>query len=103
NYLRVEIPAAIRQSLEGVDRVTEIVRSMKELSHPGRNLEPVDLNQVVQNAIAMTASEWKPVAFLQADLDQDLPVVPCQAVGISQVVVNVLVNAVHAIRAQNDG
>jgi two-component system NtrC family sensor kinase len=30
-----EIPDAIRQSLEGVDRVARIVGAMKDFSHPG--------------------------------------------------------------------
>jgi signal transduction histidine kinase len=34
-YLTEEIPRALDQSLEGIDRVTKIVRAMKEFSHPG--------------------------------------------------------------------
>ena len=35
SYLEEEIPGAIEQTLEGVDRISTIVRSMKEFSHPG--------------------------------------------------------------------
>ena len=37
DYLTEEIPKAIQQSLDGVDRVAKIVRAMKEFSHPGTN------------------------------------------------------------------
>ena len=36
DYLKEEIPRALTQSLEGVDRVAKIVRAMKEFSHPAR-------------------------------------------------------------------
>ena len=34
DYLNVEIPKAIGQSLEGVQHVAKIVGAMKEFSHP---------------------------------------------------------------------
>jgi len=96
DYLAAEVPAAISQSLEGVERVGEIVRSMKEMSHPRRELKPTDLNQVVASAVRVAAGEWQGVAEVRTELDPGLPEVPCLAGSINQVLVNMLVNAAHA-------
>lgn len=106
DYLAAEVPAAISQSLEGVERVGEIVRSMKEMSHPRQQLTPTDLNQVVASAVRVAAGEWQGVAEVRTDLDPELPLVPCLAGSINQVLVNMLVNAAHATEeaaASRDG
>jgi len=103
DYLQAEVPVAIRQSLEGVERVGEIVRSMRELAHPGRGFVPTDLNHVVESAVRVAGGEWQGVAAVVTGLDPELPPVPCQAGGINQVIVNMLVNAAHAIEARGPG
>ena len=99
DYLQAEVPVAIRQSLEGVERVGEIVKSMRELTHPARDLVPTDLNGVVESAVRVAGSELQGVAEVSTELDPQLPPVPCLAGGINQVIVNMLVNAAHAIEA----
>ena len=100
DYLRTEIPNAVDQTQEGVDRVTEIVRAMKEFAHPGtkeKNL--VNLNQSLEYAIVVSRNEWKYVAEMETDLDPRLPLVNCLPGELSQVFLNVIVNAAHAIAA----
>jgi len=99
DYLQAEVPVAIRQSLEGVERVGEIVKSMRELTHPARDLVLTDLNRVVESAVRVAGSEWHGIAEVSTELDPDLPKVPCLSGGINQVIVNMLVNAAHAIEA----
>ncbi len=104
-YLTEEIPVAIRQSLEGVDRVSGTVRAMKELSHPGgEEMVPTDINHVIENTLTISRNEWKYVADLITDFDPDLPLIPCFVGDISQVVLNLVVNAAQAISeaAAND-
>ncbi|MBK8957746.1 MAG: PAS domain-containing protein [Proteobacteria bacterium] len=97
-FLRADLPVAIEQSLDGIQRVATIVRAMKEFSHPGSELaEPTDLNETVRSAVTVTRNEWKYVANLHDDLDPDLPAVTCHRQAISQVLVNLIVNAAHAI------
>lgn len=103
DYLQAEVPVAIRQSLEGVERVGEIVKSMRELTHPARDFAPTDLNRVVESAVRVAGSEWHGLAAVSTELDPDLPLVPCLAGGINQVIVNMLVNAAHAIEARGPG
>src|SRR5262245_25519345 len=97
-YLAAEIPTAIQQSLEGVERVATIVRAMKEFSHPGtKEKVSVDLNKAIESTITVARNEWKYVAQMATDLAPDLPLVPCVPGAPNQVLLNILVNAAHAL------
>jgi two-component system NtrC family sensor kinase len=99
DFFRNEIPGALQQSLEGMERVAHIVRSMKEFSHPGKGgKQAVDLNRNILSTITVCRNEWKYVAEVETDLAADLPPVPCAADEVNQVVLNLVVNAVHAIQ-----
>lgn len=98
DYLRREIPKAIAQLSEGVQHVGRIVHAMKEFSHPGSiDKAPVDLNRAIESTILVSRNEWKYVADLTTDLDPDLPKVPGWAGDLKQVILNLIVNAAHAI------
>jgi signal transduction histidine kinase len=97
DFLRTEIPLAIAQSLEGIGRVTRIVRAMKEFSHPSESKVLVDLNRAIETTMIVAQNELKYVAETECDLDPDLPFVPCLPGEINQVVLNLLINAAHAI------
>ncbi len=98
DFLSEEIPNAIEQSLDGIRRVSEIVSAMKQFSHPGtEDRTPADVNQLVSNAIAVSRNEWKYVADVESQLDPNVGMVPCFPGELSQVVLNLIVNASHAI------
>jgi signal transduction histidine kinase len=98
DFLREEIPAALRQSVEGIERVAKIVLSVKEFSHPGGNGRvAVDLNRAIQSTLTVCRNEWKYVAEVETDLDPHLPLVPCFPGEINQVFLNLVVNAAQAI------
>jgi hypothetical protein len=88
-YLSQDIPRAIDQTLEGVQRVARIVSAMKEFSHPGsQEKQAVDLNRAIETTITISHNEWKYVADVQTQLDPHLPLVPCLAGEINQVLLN---------------
>ncbi|MBN1627702.1 MAG: PAS domain S-box protein [Deltaproteobacteria bacterium] len=97
-YLREEIPKAIGQSLEGLDNVAKIVSAMKQFSHPGTDeKEYADINRAIQSTITISRNEWKYVADMTTDLDTDLPLIPCLIGEFNQVILNIIINAAHAI------
>jgi signal transduction histidine kinase len=99
-YLRDEVPKAIEQLLEGVDRVARIVRAMKEFSHPDSTEKTlIDLNRAIESTAVVSRNEWKYVAELETNLDPSLPLVNAFPGEINQVVLNLIVNAAHAIQA----
>jgi signal transduction histidine kinase len=98
DYLRGEVPKAIEQLLEGVEHVARIVRAMKEFSHPGPvEKTPMSINRAIESTALVSKSEWKYVALLTTDFDPELPHVPCLAGEFNQVMLNLIVNAAHAI------
>jgi signal transduction histidine kinase len=100
-YLREEIPQAIVQALEGVERIANIVAAMKEFSHPGVERVPVDLNRAIASTITVARNEWRYVADLATAFDATLPFVPVMPGPFNQVVLNLIVNAAHAISEVN--
>lgn len=98
DYLVEEIPRSIAQAREGLERIARIVLAVKELSHPtGREKQPADINRLIESTVTVCRNEWKYVARLELDLDPGLPQPSCHAEEISQVVLNLVVNAAHAI------
>lgn len=97
-YLSEEIPRAIQQTLEGVNRISRIVGSMKDFAHPGKEEKVyADINKAIENTILVARNEWKYVAELITELDPSLPPVCCIPGDINQVLLNILVNAAQAI------
>jgi diguanylate cyclase (GGDEF)-like protein/PAS domain S-box-containing protein len=96
-FIEAEMPGALSQSHEGVERVATIVRAMKAFGHPDRtDPEPTDLNRLVRNAVTVARNELKYVADVDTDLG-DLPTVLCYQGAVGQVVLNLLVNSAHAL------
>ncbi len=94
---------AIADSLTGVRRVTEIVSAMRQFSHPGgKERSMVDLNKVIQEAFTVTRNYWKYEAEADLDLAEDLPLLMCYAGELSQVLLNLIINAGDAIKARRE-
>ncbi len=97
DYLRHEIPRAIAQSSDGIDRISSIVGAMREFSHPALERTPYDINRAIASTITVASNEWKYVAEVRTEYDVDLPLVPVMPGAFNQVILNILVNAAHAI------
>ncbi len=100
-YLESEIPQALDQSLDGLARVSKIVRAMKEFSHPGSEEKvPTDLNSAIETTIDISRNEWKNHAELVKEFDPELPLVSVLPGEFNQVLLNLIINAAHAIEAR---
>jgi len=96
-YLLENVPKALDRALEGLDRVTTIVRSMKEFAHPdSKEMAFADLNQAIRSTLVIAKNEYKYVAELELDLGE-LPPVKCYLGDLNQAVLNIVVNGAHAI------
>jgi len=97
-YLSQEIPRAILETLEGLGRITSIVRAMKDFSHPSvGEFQDVDLKALIQTTVTVARNEWRYVADLTTQFEEDLPSVPGLRDELGQVILNFLVNAAHAV------
>lgn len=94
-----EVPIAIRESLEGIERVRKIVMAIREFSHTSQRENLLsDINKCVLTTMTISRNEWKYCADLETDLEPDLPLVWCRIDELSQVLLNMIINAAHAIQ-----
>lgn len=99
DFIATEVPRAIDQSLDGARRVAKIVRAMKEFSHPdSADKTATDLNRAIESTITVARNEWKYVSEIVTLFDDSIPAVVCYPGDINQVVLNLIVNAAHAIK-----
>jgi len=96
-YLRRELPGALDRVRDGLTRITEIVRSMKDFSHPDQHdMGQIDLNRAIASILVVARSEYREVAEVATDFGE-LPLVTCHGGQINQVLLNLVINAAHAI------
>jgi signal transduction histidine kinase len=97
DYFLKNAPDALDRALEGIGRVGSIVRSMTEFAHPDAHSKAdVDINRAIRSTLNMARNEYKTVAEVVTDFG-DIPPVRCHAGDVNQVVLNLLLNAAHAI------
>lgn len=93
-----EIPEAIDESSQALNRVLEILKAMKEYSHPGDDVnDSHDINHAIQTSVTVTKNRWRQHASLELQLDESIPHAACNIGTLNQVLVNIIVNAVDAI------
>jgi two-component system, NtrC family, sensor kinase len=96
-YLREAVPKALARTSDGIARVTKIVRAVKEFGRPDRSEKiAADLNHCLLGTLTMSAGEYKYVADVETDF-AELPLFFCHPGELSQVFLNLIVNAGHAI------
>lgn len=104
NFFIDEIPLSIDQSLEGIDKVVNIIDSMKKLSHPGKEEKVIyNINKIIEDAVTVSKNEWKYVADLKVELDENLQDISCYPNQLSQVFLNMIVNSVQSIKEKFEG
>jgi PAS domain S-box-containing protein len=101
-FLADEIPGALSQSAEGLARVAQIVRAMKDFSHPGQGRAEADLNRAVESTVQVSRNEWRYVAQLDLDLGPQVGLVRCFEGELKQVLLNIVVNAAQAIAGERE-
>ena len=101
-YLRERVPAGFERAEDGVRRVGAIVGAMREFALPTPEKMPQDLDAALRNTLVVATGEYKAVADVETDL-ADLPLVTCNGGEIKQVLLNLIVNAAHAIADGSPG
>ncbi len=99
DYLIERIPPAFDRALDGIERVSSIVRAMREFAHHSADRAPIDVNDGIQTTLIVARNEYKYVADIELELG-DLPLVMANAGDLNQVFLNLIVNASHAIEAR---
>jgi PAS domain S-box-containing protein len=97
DFLRAEIPKAFERTSDGVERVANIVKAMKEFAHPDTNEQnSADLNHAIDTTLLVASNEYKYLATIHTEF-AELPAIVCNIGELNQVFLNLIVNAAHAI------
>jgi PAS domain S-box-containing protein len=97
DYVLKNVPESIDRAIDGLNRVTVIVHAMKEFAHPDqKEMSQCDLNRCIQSTLTVARNEYKYVADVETDFGE-IPPVTCSVGEINQAILNVVVNAAHAI------
>jgi signal transduction histidine kinase len=102
DYLTTEVPLAVEQSLEGIERVASLVRAMKSFSYKdSADRVYADLNEALTTTLTVARNEVKYVADVALDLGE-LPPVLCHVGDLNQVFLNLVVNAADALHDKGE-
>ncbi len=103
SFILTEAPDAIRQSLDGIERISTLISAMRDFSHlDERRMATANLNRAISSALTLLRNELKYTVEVQTELDPALPEVFCSVDELSQAIINLLINAGDSIREKID-
>lgn len=98
DFITGDLPPLLKESREGIERVTRIVRDLKDFSHVERDapMRPADLQQGLESTLNIVWNDLKYKARVEKHF-APMPPVECHRSEINQVLMNLLINAGQAI------
>jgi two-component system NtrC family sensor kinase len=100
-FIRDDVNDLVKESLDGLKRVRDIVQALKDFAHIGETeWQFADLHAGIDSTLVIANNEFKHKAIVKKEFGA-LPQVKCLASQLNQVFMNLIVNAAHAI--QKDG
>jgi signal transduction histidine kinase len=103
SFLKEDMPELVTESLEGISRVSEIVKSLKGFSHVDNSeWQYADIIEGIENTLKIANSALKNNIEIHRDYQHELPTLFCQPMQLNQVFLNLLVNAAQAIEDKGD-
>ena len=102
DYIFTDIGDLVKESMEGILRITEIVRSLRNFSRIDNesDVEQYDINEALENTLIVAKNEIKYVADVVKNFSE-IPLIECVGGEINQVLLNIIVNAAQSIKSQN--
>lgn len=99
NFFLDEIPPAVCQSIDGIEKLNKIIKTIKDFSQLGiREKSFKNLNKSIEDTVLITRNEWKTIAELNLNLAEDLPLIFCLKDEINQVLLQLLLNSIQAVQ-----
>ena len=101
SYVVADCGDLMRETKEGISRVRQIVQDLKDFSHADINLDFhwADLHRGIDSTLNIISNEIKYKADVVKEYG-DIPSVECMGSQINQVIMNLVVNAAHAMGAE---
>jgi signal transduction histidine kinase len=105
SQLAVELRACTIQAESAIDDISTTLTALRDFAPQGRRAPSralTDLNDIIRTTVALTRNEWKYAAEVHFDCDESVRPIMCAPGELKQVVVNLTMNAVQAIQAQQE-
>ncbi|SFI32512.1 His Kinase A (phospho-acceptor) domain-containing protein [Tindallia magadiensis] len=104
DFIQEDIPVLMTDTMEGVQRVAKIVQTMRNFTRSSDQEEKkwVSLNNLIKQSMMILENESKYVADVLFKEREEIEIF-CNELQIGQVLVNIINNAVQAIRSQENG
>jgi PAS domain S-box-containing protein len=101
NYVRADLAEVVADAREGIGRVSKIVQSLRDFSRREQSVQAVsaDLHQALDSTLNIAMNEIRFKAQVIKEYGQ-LPLVECVVGEISQVFMNLIVNAAQAMETR---
>jgi signal transduction histidine kinase len=101
-FILEDLDELFAESEDGFERITSIVTKLREFSRIDQRDEKVlyCLNQGIETTLVVARNEYKYDAVVTTALKPKLPEVYCHVGQINQVILNIIVNAAQAIKAE---
>ena len=93
-----DVDALFEESIEGVDRAAEIVRSVRSFAHVGSaSRESTDLRPLLEDVLHVASGQLRSRVNVLREYDDALPRVLCAPQQLRQVFLNLVINAAQAV------
>jgi two-component system, NtrC family, sensor kinase len=100
-YLTTQVPATLERTRNGLERLSRLVRSMKEFHDPnGGQATEADINRGLEATLTIACSQFAPSVEITTELGE-LPRLECNVGELNQAFLSILANAADAITAAN--
>lgn len=88
----------LKEMADAVQRADDVIRGLLDFSAPNKiEVKREDLNLLIDQALKLVRGEMKPEVRIVRELQKKLPAIELDAAKISQVFVNLFINALHAM------
>lgn len=97
NYILKDTPMLMNESLEGIDRIREIINGLKTFSRADDGeIKEFNVNTCIETSLRLVSNELKHKCRVNKELDSQCLIRGAEG-QIIQVITNLLVNSAHAI------
>ncbi len=104
DFIMEDMNELLKESYDGFDRVINIVNSLRSFSRVDQMqaINVYDLNEAIRTTLIIARNEIKYIAETKTDF-RDIPKTMCNSSEINQVILNLIINAAHAIKYEGKG
>ena len=102
DFVMDELDSILKDSGEGIERISKIVQTLKNFARTGTENETAynNINSIIEDALLIVKNEAKYTIDIETHLEE-VPELECNRGQLGQVILNILVNAIQAIKTQD--